>query len=96
MSGALPEPRMAVMILVEASWEDQSGILQTAPARMENRSNTGACIRLKTRIEVGSQLKVQWRWEQFSGVAKYCHSSGEDFLVGIQKDNLLQTAFPGS
>ncbi len=86
MSGATPEPRTAVMILVEATWEDQTGTVQSAPARMENRSAHGACIRLKTRIAVGARLSIQSHREQFSGVAKYCRSDGKDFLVGMQKD----------
>jgi hypothetical protein len=86
MSGATPEPRTAVMILVEATWEDQNGTVQSAPARMENRSAHGACIRLKARIGVGARMSIQSHREQFSGVAKYCRSDGKDFLVGIQKD----------
>jgi hypothetical protein len=86
MSGATPEPRTAVMILVEATWEDQNGTVQSAPARMENRSAHGACIRLKVRIGVGARLSIQSHREQFSGVAKYCRSDGKDFLVGMQKD----------
>jgi len=53
---------------------------------MENKSVGGARIRLQTRIEMGSKVKIQWRWEQFSGVAKYCISDGMDYLVGIQRD----------
>ena len=80
------ELQTAVMILVEASWQDQSGKLQTAPARMEDKSAGGACIRLKTPIGVGSKLRIQWRWEQFSGITKYCRSEGWDYVVGIQRD----------
>ena len=89
----MPEPRTAVMILVEATWEDQSGRVQTARARMENRSAGGACIRLKTRIGVGARLRIQGRWEQFSGVARYCRSEGREYLVGIQRD-AAQSAIP--
>ncbi len=86
MSGVIFEPRMPVMILVDVSWEDQSGTLQTVPARMEDRSAGGACIRAKTRIAVGSKLRIQWRWEQFSGIAKSCRSEGREYLIGIQRD----------
>src|SRR5580765_4263073 len=83
---AAHEPRAAVMIVVEASWQDQRGTMQAVRARMENKSVGGARIRLQTRIEMGSKVKIQWRWEQFSGVAKYCISDGMDYLVGIQRD----------
>jgi hypothetical protein len=44
MSAAMRELRSAVMILVEASWEDESGALKTISARMEDRSVSGACM----------------------------------------------------
>jgi hypothetical protein len=78
-----PEPRTAVMIFVEVTWEDQNGTVQSAPARMENRSPHGACIRLKSRLGVGARLSIQSHREQFSGVARYCRPDGKDFLVGI-------------
>jgi hypothetical protein len=74
------------MILVEVSWENQDGTLQTVPARMEDKSARGACIRVKTRIAVGSQLRIQGRWEQFSGIARSCRKEGNEYLVGIQRD----------
>jgi hypothetical protein len=86
MSGATPEARTAVMILVEASWLDQSGALRSAGARMENRSAHGACIRIKARIGVGAQMYIQSHREQFSGIAKYCRVDRKEFLVGIYKD----------
>src|SRR5580704_14727637 len=86
MSGATPEARTAVMILVEASWLDQSGALRLMTARMENRSAHGACIRVKAKVGVGARLYIQWHREQFSGIAKYCRVDGKEFLVGIQKD----------
>lgn len=85
MNAVTPEPRIPVMIVVEATWEDQSGALQTARARMENRSVSGACIRLRSQIKVGTKLNIQWRWEKFTGIAKYCRSEGRDFLVGLQR-----------
>jgi len=93
MSGMTPEPRTAVMILVEASWEDQTGTVQTAHARMENKSAGGACIRVKTPIGVGSKLRVQSHWDQFTGSAKYCRLEGKDYIVGIQRDRSL-SPFP--
>jgi len=85
MNGVTPEPRTPVMIVVDVSWEGQSGTLQTARARMENRSISGACIRLKPRIQVGTKLRIHWRWEEFTGVARYCRSDGREHLVGVQR-----------
>jgi len=82
----MPEFRTPVMTLVEASWQDQRGALQTVHARMEDKSSGGACIRVKTPIGVGSKLRIQWRFEQFSGTARYCRSEGREYIVGIQRD----------
>jgi hypothetical protein len=86
MRDPIPEPRTAVMIVVGALWEDEKGILQRERARMENTSNSGACIRVTKQIDVGAKLRVQWRWEEFLGVARYCRKDGMDYLVGIQRD----------
>lgn len=72
--------------MVEASWEDQRGILRRERARMENTCDSGACIRVKKQIDVGTKLRAQWRWEEFSGVARYCRKEGINYLVGIQRD----------
>src|SRR5271156_1150263 len=82
----MPDFRTPVMTLVEESWEDESGALRTVPARMEDKSTGGACIRISTPIEVGTKLRIQWRFEQFSGTARYCRSEGKDYVVGIQRD----------
>src|SRR5277367_737086 len=94
MSGeVMTEQRSAVMVLVDASWEDQNGTLQTTRARMENRSTSGACVRVTREIEVGAQLRIRSHWEEFTGVAKYCRVDGKEYLVGIQRD-LVKSAIP--
>ena len=86
MNDGTPEPRTPVMIMVETTWEDQSGTVESTRARMENKSPGGACIRLNKRIEVGTKLKIQGQWDRFTGEARYCRQEGRDYLVGIQKD----------
>jgi hypothetical protein len=82
----MPELRTPVMTRVEASWEDSSGNLQTVTACMEDKSAGGAAIRVNTPIAVGTKLRIKWRFDQFSGTAKYCRSEGKDYVVGIQRD----------
>ncbi len=89
MSGVICEPRIAVMILVKASWENETGVLQNVPARIEDRSSVGACLRLKARVGVGSKLNIQGRNEQFSGIARYCRRDGMDYVVGVQRQAVL-------
>jgi hypothetical protein len=86
MSGATPEPRAAVMILVEASWKDQTGAVRMVPACVEDKSAGGACIRTKTPISVGSKLTIEGRWDQITGIARYCRKVGREYLVGVQRD----------
>jgi hypothetical protein len=86
MSTAMRELRTPVMILVEVSWEDPDGKFRSVSARMEDKSVGGACIRLKKPVEVGTWLRIQWRFEQFSGVVKYCRREEWDYIVGIQRD----------
>ena len=86
MSTAARESRIAVMMLAEVSWEDAPGKLLSAPARLEDKSLSGACIRMKKSVEVGAKLRVRGRFEEFSGVVKYCRSEGWDYVVGLQRE----------
>jgi hypothetical protein len=74
------------MTMVEASWQNEAGMLLTIPARMELKSANGACIRVKTPISVGSKLSIQWRFDKFTGIARNIRTEGRDYLVGIQRD----------
>jgi hypothetical protein len=80
------EFRKPVLTLVEASWRDTEGTLQTAPARMEDKSAGGACIRVKAPIVVGAKVKIKSHHENFSGTARYCRTESGEFLIGIQRD----------
>jgi hypothetical protein len=88
MGAAMRELRTAVMILVEASWQEADGTAFAVPARMEDKSASGACIRMKASVAVGTNLSVRWRFEQFSGTCKYCRREGPQYVIGIQRDLL--------
>ncbi|MGB8580528.1 MAG: hypothetical protein WCD47_06880 [Candidatus Sulfotelmatobacter sp.] len=87
MSTAARESRIAVMMLAEVSWEDATGKLLSAPARLEDKSLSGACIRMKKQVEVGAKLKVRGRFEEFSGVVRYCRSEDWDYVIGLQRES---------
>lgn len=78
--------RAPVMIRVDVSWIDESGSVQATRACIDDKSVGGACIRIKIPIAVGSKLKIQGPWEQFSGTVKYCRSEDREYFVGIQRD----------
>jgi hypothetical protein len=81
----MAERRSPVMIVVDAWWEGPDGALQKGPARIVNKSVSGACVRIGKRIHVGAKLRIESRWEEFCGVAKYCRKEGSGYLVGIQR-----------
>jgi hypothetical protein len=85
MIGIRAEPRTALIAVVEIALEGQAGAQQNASARMEDRSASGACVRVKAPIQVGANVKVSGHWERFSGVTKYCRRDGWEYLVGIQR-----------
>src|SRR5579863_8826383 len=93
MDGRNFEPRTVLWAVAEVSWEDPQGTPNREPATMEDTSPSGACIRLKTPINVGSKLVVRWQREQFSAIARNCRKDGRDFLLGVRRDPLfLQTS----
>jgi hypothetical protein len=90
----MPEVRTAVMIVVEACWQDRGGVWQTVSGRIEDKSPGGACIRLKKPVEAGTKLSIESRFERFAGVVRYCRNEGRDFVIGVQRDNSLIIAVP--
>ena len=75
-----------MMAVVEVSWEDQFGTRHTSSAKLEDTSPSGACLRVKVPVTIGSTMKVNSFRERFSGSARYCRSDHRDFVVGVQKD----------
>jgi len=75
-----------MMAVVEVSWEDQFGTRHTSSAKLEDTSPSGACLRVKVPVAIGSAMRVNSYRERFSGTARYCRTDRRDFIVGIQKD----------
>jgi len=75
-----------MMAVVEVSWEDQFGTRHTSSAKLEDTSPSGACLRVKVPVAIGSAMKVSSYRERFSGTARYCRTDRRDFVVGVQKD----------
>jgi hypothetical protein len=88
MNGGFTEPRTAIWAVAEVCWIDAAGQALHAPATLEDTSASGACVRVKTPISVGSNLTIKWHREQFSGVARNCRSDGGEFLLGVQRQDL--------
>ena len=86
MDGRNIEARTVLWAVAEVLWEDQTGTPNRVSATLEDTSPSGACIRLKTPITVGSRLTIRWHREQFSAVARNCRSDGRDFQLGVHKE----------
>lgn len=71
--------------VAEVCWEDLTGTANHATATLEDTSASGACIRIKKPITVGSTVTVKWHRGQFSGIARNCRSDGKDFLLGVRR-----------
>jgi hypothetical protein len=86
MDGREIEPRVLMWAVAEISWEDASGQHCQAPAVLEDRSNSGACVRLTRPVAVGSVLTIRWQREQFSAVARNCRRDGREFVIGVRRE----------
>jgi PilZ domain len=53
------DPRIPLMSRVAVEWQYQDGTQRTASATLEDKSRSGACIRLKEAIPVGTKLTVK-------------------------------------
>jgi hypothetical protein len=47
-----------MMAVVEVSWEDQFGTRHTSSAKLEDASPSGACLRVRVPVAIGSAMKV--------------------------------------
>jgi len=95
MDGRNIEPRIVMWAVAEVVWEDETGKPSHGRATLEDTSPSGACIRVKTPITVGSKLTVRWHREQFSAVAKNCRSDGREFLLGVLRETGPSNIAPG-
>ena len=69
--------------VAEILWEDDRGTSFRVPAILEDTSKSGACVRVKRPLAVGSRLTIRWHREQFNAVARNCRQDGRDFLLGV-------------
>src|SRR4029077_2467436 len=86
MDGRYIEPRKVMWAVAEITWGDDGGTSFRVPAILEDTSRSGACIRFKRPVAIGSRLTVKWHREQFSGIARNCRSDGGDFLLGVRRE----------
>ncbi len=86
VAAATIEPRRVMWAVAEVCWADAAGGPVHPRGTIVDMSTSGACIRLKNSVGVGSRLTIKWHREQFSGVACNCRTDGMDYLLGIRRD----------
>ena len=95
MDGRDIESRMLMWAVAEISWQDPTGAPCRAPATLEDTSASGACVRLRSPLAVGSVVTIRWHREQFAAVARNCRQDGRDFLVGVRREPATRLASSG-
>lgn len=76
MDGRYIEPQKLMWAVAEITWEDDSGTSFRVPAILKDTSLSGACIRTKRPVAIGSRLTIKWRREQFPAIARNCRRDG--------------------
>ncbi|HTZ82302.1 MAG TPA: hypothetical protein VMB66_03875 [Candidatus Acidoferrales bacterium] len=94
MDGREIEPRIVMWAVADVCWLDSAGHPIHAAATLEDTSRSGACLRLKSAIQIGSQLTVKWHREQFSAIARNCRRDGREFLLGVHREPGLPMIAP--
>jgi hypothetical protein len=92
MDGSYIEPRKVMWAVAEITWEDDSGTSFRVTAVLEDTSMSGACVRLKRPLAVGSRLTIKWHREQFPAIARNCRRDGGDFLLGVRREAEIASA----
>lgn len=85
-SAATIEPRRVMWAVAEVCWADPAGRPVRLRGTIVDMSASGACIRLKDRVRLGSRLTIKWHREEFSALACNCRLDGTDYLLGIRRD----------
>jgi len=80
------EPRRVMWAVAEVCWADPAGSAVRLRGTIVDMSASGACIRLKDRVRLGSRLTIKWHREEFSALACNCRADGNDYLLGIRRD----------
>jgi len=69
------------------SWTDNAGQEQRSPADLADISRSGASVRLKHPVKVGTKLSLDYQDQQFVGRVSYCKTDTSGFVLGIEFDD---------
>lgn len=69
---------------ISLSWTDRAGQKQHSPADLADISRSGASVRLKQPVKVGTILSLDYQDQQYAGKVTYCKSETSGFVLGIE------------
>ncbi len=76
--------RVPVADTVLLSWTDHTGQEQHIPADMADISRSGASVRAKHPVKVGTKLSVGYQDQELVGKVRSCVSGPTGYVLGIE------------
>jgi len=76
--------RVPVADTVLLSWTDQTGQEQQGPADMGDISRSGASVRAKHPVKVGTKRSLVYQDQELVGKVRSCISGPTGYVVGIE------------
>jgi hypothetical protein len=75
------------MARVDVLWTDETGTPRVAPAILDDKSQSGMCVRLKDAIGIGTHVTVKRGSDQVSGVVANCRRENVQYVIGVKRDD---------
>jgi hypothetical protein len=75
------------MARVDVLWTDETGTPRVAPAKLDDKSESGMCVRLKDAIGIGTHITVKRGSDQVSGTVANCRFENGQYVVGVKRND---------
>src|SRR5580704_2024419 len=76
--------RVPVADTVSLGWTDQAGKKQQGSADMGDISRSGASVRTRHPVKVGTKLSLGYQDQEFAGKVTHCVSGPTGYVLGIE------------
>jgi hypothetical protein len=80
------EFRVPLMARVDVLWAGEDGTPHVAPAKLEDTSHGGMCVRTRDAIPVGSHITIKWGSKQDSGTVTNSRREKNEYVLGVKRD----------
>lgn len=82
--------RIPVGDTVTLSWTDQTGQRHQGSADMADISRSGASLRSKHPVKIGTMLSLGHKNQELSGKVTHCVSNSPGYLLGIEFEDVYR------